>query len=64
MGIVCCLLVVWCLEWDMVECKQVVCGGVLIVVEYWLKDNVELFIVTCCAWILLVLCLGVNHFVR
>ena len=39
------LLAVWCLEWVVVGSKQVECGVVSIVVEYWLKENVGLFVV-------------------
>ena len=39
------LLAVWCLEWVVVGSKQVECEVVSIVVEYWLKENVGLFVV-------------------
>ena len=45
MGVAFGLLVVWCLEWIVVGSKQVECWVVSIVVEYWLKDNVGLFVV-------------------
>ena len=46
------LLAVWCLEWVVVGSKQVECEVVSIVVEYWLKENVGLFVVENNGWVL------------